>query len=121
MEWRSRRLRQCLQYRKMDDDTCSEKFPFVCRHPRPRSNCIDIPELEKTQCGYPGISESVCMQDLKCCYSGADIAGISCYNPKGRKSGGMSPGGAAALTSFIWIVRTCRPWLKARHLSTLLE
>jgi len=43
------------------------------------------------------------MQDFRCCYSGADIAGISCYNPKGRKSGGMSPGGAAALTSFIWI------------------
>jgi len=64
---------------------------------------VDIPEIEKTQCGYPGISESVCMWDLNCCYNGADIAGISCYHPRGRKTGGMSPGGAAALTSVIWI------------------
>ena len=102
-----------------------------------KSNCVDIPEIEKSQCGYPGVSENVCMWDLNCCYNGADIVGISCYHPRGRKwvsqtsryfasklchqyrcrskyfnlwvnfisrTGGMSPGGAAALTSIIWIV-----------------
>ena len=50
-----------------------------------KSNCVDIPEIEKTQCGYPGVSENVCMWELNCCYNGADIAGVSCYHPRGRK------------------------------------
>ena len=50
-----------------------------------QSNCIEIPESEKQQCGYPGISEWACMNELKCCYNGADIVGISCYHPSGRK------------------------------------
>ena len=30
---------------KWNDDTCSEKFPFVCRHPRPRVSLQDAFEL----------------------------------------------------------------------------
>ena len=30
---------------KWNDDTCSEKFPFVCRHPRPRVSLQDAFKL----------------------------------------------------------------------------
>ena len=56
-----------------------------------QSNCVDIPEIEKTQCCYPRISENVCMAGLNCCYNGADITGISCYHPRGRKTFWESP------------------------------
>lgn len=50
-----------------------------------KSNCIDIAEIDKVQCGYPGITQYECERIEKCCYNGADVFGISCYHPSGRK------------------------------------
>ena len=68
------------------------------------------------------------MHELKCCYNGADVVGISCYHPTGRRfdinnfvlfdficvlftslnfhfsvGGGVSPGAAAGITSAVFI------------------
>ena len=80
-------IEDCIQVSntgQWNDDTCKDKYPFVCKVPRATSKCVDIPENEKKQCGYPGISEWACMNDLKCCYNGGDVIGISCYHPTGR-------------------------------------
>ena len=51
-------------------------------------------------CGYPGISEQECWSQFKCCYYHN-----RCYYPDGSsaKKNGLTPGGAAGLTFFMFL------------------
>ena len=51
-------------------------------------------------CGYPGISEQECWSQFKCCYYHN-----RCYYPAGSsaKKNGLTPGGAAGLTFFMFL------------------
>ena len=50
-----------------------------------KSNCFDIAEVDKEQCGYPGITPYECEHVFKCCYNTLTVYGKSCYHPRGRK------------------------------------
>ena len=56
---------------------------------------------QRDYCGYPGISEQECWSQYQCCYYHN-----RCYYPKGhsKPKSGLTPGGAAALTFFMFLI-----------------
>ena len=66
-----------------NDIICQVKRAYVCKTPRPQKNCLDIPELEKDMCGYPGITQIECTATYQCCFNA--YATIQCYSPQKKK------------------------------------
>ena len=66
-----------------NDIICKVNRPYVCKTVRPMSKCINIPDIEKEPCGYPGISQDECSRDYKCCYH--SYAAVKCYKPGAKK------------------------------------
>ena len=66
-----------------NDIICKVSRAYVCKNVRPMSKCVDIPDIEKEPCGYPGIQQNECSVDYKCCYHA--YSAIKCYKPGSKK------------------------------------